>query len=389
MCAHSEPQLPIDDETARILGHVLEDFAPSEDPRGKWGQKPGSRRVERSEMPLPQLAYLLLTQVLSCPDLGIGEKVAWQVAFRYQGRECLLSQRKMGLFLTIEGGDEGLLNEVVSRLQKAVTVLEKRVLRGLIDTRRVEGDLLVANQCIPLRALYAYFREQAQQAFGAARAPDTEEMGAPGTGELFIGLSRKFERQELGAFNALAAITGYFSWLEHVLVMALAFSPLEPGDGALVGLIEDGWGNKFRALFGEDREAQRVRNLLWEVAETYRNTFAHGGHEKAGSALGIRVPGVGYVPTSLSGVRDSPHFALYPLDEESFKDVCDALDEVDAFLRTGPSKAGVRYAESGLDVVFDAQTRKEYREAAGREEDLEALIERNNELIDRAMNMDW
>jgi hypothetical protein len=59
-----------------------------------------------------------------------------------------------------------------------------------------------------------------------------------------------------------------------------------------------------------------------------------------------------------NGVR-----ARFALQERSFAEICTTFDEFDRQLRAGAFRFAVRWAESELDVAFDAQSIAKYRAA--------------------------
>jgi hypothetical protein len=172
-------------------------------------------------------------------------------------------------------------------------------------------------------------------------------------------------RSTVGAYNTLAGVNAYFSLLEHNLVLVLPFVGFDPSDGALATFIGDRWGEKIKKVFevGSDADASRRYNHLHDIAETYRNTYSHGGFDKEGAAVWVHLPDLGALPARLSDIRDAPHFELLPVDEKDLDEITKALAEVDEWLRTAKTKYGIRFAESGLDVAYDGESRRQYAEA--------------------------
>jgi hypothetical protein len=299
----------------------------------------------------------------------------------------------------------------------------------------------VINQHARLRRAYEHFRAEAENLLAASEAPDTEiGFEAQGDGlpavltetyrryvkligrsshlrqvharlerevrkrlpgcrvtnprddlftELMAPLHRSWERQEHGSFAAIAAINAYFSWLEHVLVLALLFTDVDPRDSTLDDHIGDKWGEKFKRVFDvQEPDANRVLAQLHEIAETYRNTFGHGGFDKQGATIGIHIEGIGAVPARLTDVRRSPHFELFPFGPATFRGVTATLDEVDRFLREGPRAIAMRYIEAGLDVPFDGRSRTRIRTAMRNPKGFDEWMERRMTEVGDYLNMD-
>ena len=74
-------------------------------------------------------------------------------------------------------------------------------------------------------------------------------------------------------------------------------------------------------------------------AQVWRNTSEHLGH------------------------RDRVHFNLFPIEADSFKEICGLFDEVDEWFKIKGMRAW-QYAESGLDLGFDEKSISEMLAAA-------------------------
>ena len=123
----------------------------------------------------------------------------------------------------------------------------------------------------------------------------------------------------LNAFHdMIAAISAYISLVEHVLVLALAFSGFDPAKDDLTDVIGLRWGDKFDRLLGKEGDAARYRQRLTDVVERWRNLYSHGGFEKGhGATIYLHTPGVGAVPVGLTSVRSSPLFSFIPAASET------------------------------------------------------------------------
>jgi hypothetical protein len=353
--------------------------------------------VERERMPVPWLPYIALVQVIGCRDLGPADKTMWQVPFRYDGIEVMLTHEKFGvrLYLGVAedgGGSQRLAAEIVGKLNAIVKTIEKEALQDLAEQKLDNGEVTLRNQHHRLRRAYEHFRTEAEQILAASEADDTRELGTVEEGDFLLrGISKTFQRLEVGGFNAIAAINAYFSWLEHVLTLALAFGGADPAGGTLRDHIGNRWGDKFRRVFNtQDTDANRILGRLHEVAEDYRNTFGHGGFDKLGATVGVQIEGIGPIPARLTDVRRSPHFELYPFAPLSFEQVTAVLDEVDRFLHEHPAtKYAVAFIETGFDVPFDPDSRREYADAMKSEDRFTRFLDERGEEIDRIANMEF
>lgn len=387
------------------IGPVIKRFEPS---TGERGGLAFASQVDPEQLPVPWLAHLVLVQVLGAEDLGIAEKVRWRVAFRFDGVEAMLAHQKFGvrLYLGHQSADTGpaLVRpaEVVNKLNTVIRAVEADSLAGVSRQRVNEANVTVMNQHARLRRAYGYFRSNAEELLAASTAPDTgvgtsedgtrldELVVGPGAfTAMMAGPSRGWRRLEEGSFQAVAAINAYFSWLEHVLVLMHAFTRESPGNGRLRAHIGDKWGTKFRVIFSaDDKSAAKVVSNLYDVAETYRNPFGHGGFDKRLGTVGVHLEGIGAVPARLTDIRRSPHFEVYPFGPDSFADVARCFDQTDQFLREGPMALAMRWVESGLDVPFDARSRQRIKRNMRTPAQFEAFIERCSIEVDDHLNMD-
>jgi hypothetical protein len=226
--------------------------------------------------------------------------------------------------------------QLIGRLSRAVSLLERTTLQPLARDLFDAGCVTIANQVGWLRGAYEHFRVEAANGFDELNTPKVAT--APPSRSwrdrvlrrrtdpmerirsMTDGFGRHMRLQQTAALNTLAAVNAYFSLLEHELVLILPFVGFDPDGGRLASFIGDRWGQKLKTVFdlNADGEASRHYSRLYEIAETYRNTYSHGGFDKAGAAVWVHVPDVGAIPARLSDIRDSPHFELFPVDEAGF-----------------------------------------------------------------------
>src|SRR6266568_2175830 len=114
---------------------------------------------------------------------------------------------------------------------------------------------------------------------------------------------------------------------------------------------------------------------------------ATAGFPKQGASLWFHLEGIGAIPAGLSDIRSSPHFELFPVRAERFETICAELDSTDKWLRNSIYQAGFEWIDAGLDVAFDADSRREYRAFADAAPQARAAaIAQKSEFADRAAN---
>lgn len=231
--------------------------------------------------------------------------------------------------------------------------------------------------------MYAYFREQAARNFAPPKANPDGKIESIGT-----ALATVWRKRNHGNYNASAMIDTYFSRLEHLLIIILPFMNYDGTKHNLVNLMGAVWSDKFKAVFdlSKDATARRVYESLIDLRERHRNPISHGNFKKDGKSLFFHFPR-GAISCQLSESERSN--SITRLDSAEFEAVCSLLDEVDSFFENGPAEFGYRYAKSGLDIAFDDNSLKQYKNAAQDHESLEEYINYQSEIACMHINMDW
>lgn len=331
--------------------------------------------------------------LIGANKLGRAEKLAWEYPFSYNGRVCSLALMKFGLRLYLEEHDSANnaadAERIISKISAASRLLEKNILRSLVDGQVAENRIIVHNQMASLRGMYKYFRDLATAAYSGdgllVKRFDQQHKDT-----VYLKSFRSLPEQQEGFFATVAMITAYFSVLEHLFVFALAASDFDPLQDSLKEFIGLRLLEKYKRLFDVDSasEARRYYNRLHDVAEKWRNPYDHGGFDKAGGALSVSVPGLGAVPLMLSDVRSHPTFHFLPERETSFDEVTSLFDEIDAWLRRSHVGPGIAWAEEGLNISFEPEFLERMRQAVAAGE-FDEFLTRISYKDDQARNMDW
>jgi hypothetical protein len=404
--------MELSDEVKGRLARALQDFEGAA--RDDFAGMRQVRIAQRPrDAPIPALYRFLLVEVCRGADLPRGDKTAWEVGFRYSGIRSVLTLEKFGVRLYVDADAaeadriEAFGRELIGKLSRAVRLLERTTLQPLARDLFEAGNVTIANQVGWLRGAYEHFRAEAADAFDELNTPpvatpppswswrdrilrrraDPMDRIRSMTG----GFNRRMTLQRTAALNTLAAVNAYFSLLEHELVLVLPFVGFDPDGGRLASFIGDRWGQKLKTVFdlNADGDASRHYTRLYEIAETYRNTYSHGGFDKGGAAVWVHVQDVGAIPARLSDIRDSPHFELFPVDETGFDAITTTFSDVDNWLRTSKASYGIRWAVGGLDVAFDEESRARYLAAMASEEEFEEYLERESMRAEMIANFEY
>jgi hypothetical protein len=139
-------EIALSDAARKRLAPVLDKFEPSE-----ASSYQARVAVERERVPVPWLPYLALVQIIGCRDLGTAEKTMWQVPFRYDRIEAMLTYEKFGLRLHLDvphDGDDSqkLAAAIVGKLNAIVKTIEKETLQNLAKQKLNNGEVTLLNQ---------------------------------------------------------------------------------------------------------------------------------------------------------------------------------------------------------------------------------------------------
>lgn len=161
--------------------------------------------------------------------------------------------------------------------------------------------------------------------------------------------------------------------------------------GDLIKFIGLNWSYKYKRVLGLEPglKSKKYYDRLDSVKEIFRNTFAHGGFEKAGASLYFHFPNIGAIPASLTSVKNSPHFHFFPLQEANFQEVCSLFDEIDEWLGKESLPMAIRYAKSGLNISFDEDSITKMLEKAKNVDIFDEWLEAGSNYRDMIENADY
>jgi hypothetical protein len=376
-------------EAKRLIELVMSEFTSSDDRRGfVAGGAAYKFDLDSTVIPEPAILHYLLRQVLGFKDLGRIEKTAWECVFQFHGFRGSIALQKFGCRLYLERapgltatGAHVLARAVRGSLTRAQRTLWRRVLADYAQGRLASGHVTLMNQSFRLRAMYDYFHDGAERSYaGEGRLPATTT----------DGWNRVFPHETEGFYNAVAAATSYFSWLEHVLVLSFAFQPEDDQD--VDSFLNLRWSAKFRAIFNvrESRSASHAYRALTEAAALVRNPFAHGATDPRRGTVAFHLPGAGAVSMTLDGETLTPSAWLVPFDERRFQRCVAAFTETDQLLHADDATSlAMEWVESGMDVAFDSKSRSAYRDAASSPDDFQEFLRTSEYMSDMSANMDW
>lgn len=382
-----------------LLNHInfrLEEFTPPLDtkPDVVWDENSKCQRIDSQQFPVPRLLYFLLTRIFKLPTRSLGEKMHWNVAFAYKNNNYAITHEKFGLRLYMENKTEVKPKEVLGKLKKSLEKVEKDYLSSFAKEQISKGNITINNHFIKLDNQYKYFRDKATFEYAPKEinnSVDNENISPLElVNSLAARINEKWSSIRAGQYNTLAMIDAYYSRLEHLLVLALPFSKYDREKDNLSNFVGSLWSEKLRRILNfADKEVQHHYNALVKIKEKFRNTFAHGGFEKNGQSFYFHIDGIGAIPASMSGITESVHFDLFPIEKTGFEEICAIFDEFDHYLSNTAFPEAWKYAESGLDLALDERNLGQLLDVIDDPQHYEEWIERMLYWNDQYDNADY
>jgi hypothetical protein len=352
----------------------------------------------------PWAIRFFIVDVIGGHDTGRDEKQAWAAPLEMDGNLIWFAFRKFGVSATVYGAETeeaaaDIVADCMQRMGKAIPVVTRDLIEPLIAEAVTQGAFTVPNKFGYFHDMYAHLRSLSEDtaAKAAATSPVREILGNGGMSTHFAGavLARDAE------FEAVGSLFAFFSLLEHLLVIGLAFTEYDPLQEPFGDFLRMNWGEKFKRVVGlKDKDDKLIYDTLRLLADENRNPSAHGGVDRNVANVHVHLAGYGAVPTGITSTSQRPIHtfepelprSVYPFADYHFfggsVDGWGAVDAVLAWMRSGPLADAFTYGESTLPVWFDSDSRKELRAAAAAGE-LEEFMDRRSFMIDQASNMDW
>lgn len=349
--------------------------------------------IDTNIFPDPNLLLFLLIEICNFSRRTREEKMHWNVAFIYKNMNYAITHEKFGLRLYEEIDNTINQNEVLGKLNKILRFVEKNALNDIAKQKILEGNITIVNQFNKIDNQYKYFRNRAKTEF----TPEENKVTNLGTKDIsnFMKnamdlINRESAAKQKGQYNTLAMIDAYFSRLEHLLVLALPFFNYDRNNENISVFVGLNWSDKLKRILDfSNVEIQKHYSALVLIKEKYRNTFAHGGFEKNGQSFYIDLGPYGAIPASLSGVKNSIHFKIFPIDQNVYVEICSIFDGFDQYLSSIAMPQVWIYALSSLHLSLSESYLKDMLEQSDDINDFEDWIDHMHDMNDRYYNADY
>jgi hypothetical protein len=383
------PMMDLAKIEARVRA-VVAPLAPADSSAGFWGARSDAGR----SLPPYYLVYFLLVQLLRFNDLGRFEKVSFSIPVEIDGTILMVDHRKFGLGIFIKDpADEKIAEEVAKRIHAGVKAAQP-YFESLADDAAKGSDLNVENNGRQLFERFQYFADcyAARTAEGGARKSERTETDLPPSDVVSRGTLVTFPAYDLqreARWYATAAIEAFYSWTEHVFILAAILKgKIATGEEvAKAAGIE--WKEKFKlALSISDPATKQYYDRLTALRSQVRNFVAHGAFGKDGQALAFH-SAVGAVPLLLPHRARKEHFRFGNGVDLVPPEATQLIHDFIAHMWSGDLAPAKIYIEAGLPLILSHVGDGMYAKAMASEKEMTEFTDHLSSMFDNAANMDW
>lgn len=354
----------------------------------------GTRSNAGRSLPPYYLVYFLLVKLLGFKDMGQWEKVAWAIPATINGTTLMIEYRKMGLGIFLKDAADEAAAEAAAKCIHAGVKAAEPYFESLADAAARGSALNVNSNARELYERFTYFADRyaAKSAEAKTRKDERIETEMPKSEGVTHAVSVWFPSLELlheARWYATAAIEAFYSWTEHVFILAAILKgKIATGeDVAKVAGAE--WKEKFKLVLDiNDADTKKFYDRLLTLRTQVRNFVAHGAFGKNGQALSFH-SSTGAVPLLLPHRQNKDHFAFGNgvdfLPPESMQLIHDFI----AHMWAGDLSPAKIYIESGLPLILSNVGNGQYAKAMVSDAEMTEYTEHLGEMFDNAANMDW
>jgi hypothetical protein len=330
-------------------------------------------RVYELRLPVAAVAYaplfdLMLRALQAFPERPY-ERTAWLYSFTLQDRLVRVRWTKNGLRLDLfrtddmQHDDAADADRIARRLLSAAKSFYRRVVEPRIEPSIAAGRAVVVNQVPRYRGMADFHYRTIVDAKADATDDDVHAGSEDRTEAIrrlvAAALQPKFHDREQ-SYRATALIAGYFSWVQHLLVVLTAFSPTALRDDfSLQTLLRAKWADQFDAAYPKPHDAvtAQLKAELTGLATEFRNPLLHGGGGRFEDGVVVEwAPGNQVMAVNPDALTDQYMILAPALTTPQVDGLLTRIDRVDEAFAVHPF---FDWAAEGLEADFrrDAITR--------------------------------
>lgn len=398
------------EKTQKTFDYLLRDFEPNLHYQDTWipYENTGSKMLERYHVELPKelnvrypfIVFLMFKVIKGYPNLGMFEKILWEIPICYKGVQLVLAHKKFGFTISAnqkKENYESIAHEAMAAIHKAIPFTEALV-NPIIHEKVNQGNVTIESKYTKMRNRYLFFREKALH----GNTSDTEKLSAlkaeSGIANFKDGESYQAHFDLMSRYSSaktyylLAMIDAYFSLLEHISILLLPFvKEIKIKEIKLDHFMGLTWKAKLRTVlqYKTNKSALRYLEILDEIKEQIRNPASHGDYYKNGSSFYVHISGTGAIPFTLTQAKQNFKFSESGKTFISIENIVKHFDDFDQYLETANTCFGMMYIKKNLPVAFDSKSVATCRRRIRTEKSTKRFIADSIREIENAMNMDW
>lgn len=397
------------EKVRKTFDYLLKDFKPNTNYRDSWipYNDSGTKTLERYHVELPKelqishpfIVFLMFKEIKGYPNLGMFEKVLWEIPIIYKDVQFVLAHKKFGFSISANEKKENfevLGKEAMSLIHKAIPFTES-LINPLIHEKVNEGKVTIESKYIKMRNRYLFFREKALNGNDCDEKKLIELKNKSGIKNFNDGVSFEAHYHLMSRYSSsksyylLAMIDAYFSLLEHISILLLPFiKEVKIREVKLDNFLGLTWKAKLRTIlqYKTNKDASRYLEILDEIKEQIRNPASHGDYFKNGNSFHVHMNGIGAIPFTLTKSQQNFKFSDVSKRFITIENIIKHFDDFDQYLETSNTRYGIMYIKRNLPVAFDSKSVTTCRRRTRSEKSTQKYIEETVKEIENAMNMD-
>lgn len=312
------------------------------------------------------------------------EKVNWEIPFYYKNVLCSVAHEKFGFRIYIDRRQdkivaEDIFKEIESKIGEAISNSEAIIrLSAEIELRR--GYVIVNNRLHEIEDMYKFFKKKA-----LGRLKKAEPIKAISLKTTSKNFNTSLKASKESKYYEESAYLAFFSLIEHLCVLALAFTNNTYRNN-LLGFTKLKWHEKFKMVFDINNPViKKYYDYLRDLAKFRRNAVAHGYLDASYTSFSFYFePAAHRIPVS---IYDGEVLSKWKDIEVNVSQ----LDDFLKFIRNFKTTVNMmRYVDTSFDISFDKDGLLEYQtiNALSRKE-MDDYLELSIRRSDDYANMDW
>lgn len=398
------------EQAQKTFDYLLRDFQPNLNYRDTWinDEENGTKTLERYHVELPKelrinypfIVFFIFHTLKGYPNLGMFEKVLWEIPLFYKGVQFVLAHKKFGFTISANEKNDNFSSlgmEAMGMIHKAIPSAESLV-NPIIHEKLNKGDVTIESKYTKMRNRYLFFREKALEGEigDEKKIEELKRNSSSGNfkdGDSFVAHINLMPRYRSSkTYYLLAMIDAYFSLLEHISILLLPFvKEIKLKEIKLENFMGQTWKAKLRIIlnYKENKSALRYLEILDEIKEQIRNPAAHGDYFKNGGSFYVHIEGTGAIPFTLTRAKQNFKFSDTGRSFMTAENIVKHFDDFDSYLDTLDTCFGMLYIKRDLPVAFDTKSVATCRRRTKTEKSTIKYIDDTLQEINRSMNMDW